>query len=85
MMRQRFFAEMDAVADGRDPMGVMRDPAAARNVPLPNMMREINIAGLPLEELRKHPLFGPRFKEFQFHVGQPVEVRRAFERAMGIG
>ena len=66
-------------------MGVIRDPAAARNVALPNMMREINIDGLPIEELRKHPLFGPRLKGFQFHVGQPPEVRREFEQAMGIG
>jgi 5,5'-dehydrodivanillate O-demethylase len=85
MMRQRFFAEMEAVAEGRDPMGVIRDPAAARSVALPNMMREINTEGLPLEELRKHPLFGPRFREFQFHIGQPPEVRREFEQAMGIG
>ena len=30
MMRQRFFAEIEAVAAGRDPMGVIRDPAAAK-------------------------------------------------------
>jgi 5,5'-dehydrodivanillate O-demethylase len=84
MMRQRFFADMEAVAAGRDPMGVIRDPAAAKSVPLPNMMREINTEGLPLDDLKKHPLFGPRFKGFQFHAGQPSEVRREFEHAMGI-
>jgi 5,5'-dehydrodivanillate O-demethylase len=84
MMRQRFFTEIEAVAAGRDPMGVIRDPAAAKNVPLPNMMREANTEGLPLEELRKHPLLGPRLKEFRFHIGQPAEVRREFESAMGI-
>ena len=84
MMRQRFFAEMEAVAAGCDPMGVIRDPAAAKNVALPNMMREANTEGLPLQELRKHPLLGPRLEGFRFHVGQPPEVRREFEEAMGI-
>jgi 5,5'-dehydrodivanillate O-demethylase oxygenase subunit len=84
MMRQRFFAEMDVVAAGRDPMGVIRDPAAATNVLLPNMMREVNTEGLPLAELRKHPLLGPRLEGFRFHVGQPAGVRQEFEEAMGI-
>jgi 5,5'-dehydrodivanillate O-demethylase len=85
MMRQRFFAEMEAVAAGRDPMGVIRDPVAAKNVALPNMMREANTEGLPLAELRKHPLLGPRLEGFRFHVGQPAEVEREFAAAMGIG
>jgi len=85
MMRQRFFAEMEAVAMGRDPMGVIRDPAVAKNVQLPNMMREINTEGLPLEEMTKHPLLGPRLEAFRFHKGQPPDVRRDFENAMGIG
>ena len=85
MMRQRFFAEMEAVAMSRDPMGVIRDPVVAKNVQLPNMMREINTKGLPLEEMTKHPLLGPRLEAFRFHKGQPPDVRRDFENAMGIG
>src|SRR5580692_8234537 len=84
MMRQRFFAEIDAVAEGRDPMGVIRDPAVAKNVVLPNMMRDENTEGLPLAELRKHPLLGPRLEGFRHHYGQPAEVRREFVEAMGI-
>lgn len=85
LMRQRFFTEMEVVAAGRDPMGVIRDPVAAKCVELPNMMREINTDGLPLEEMKKHPLLSQRLKDFRFHAGQPPAVRREFEAAMGIG
>ena len=84
MMRQRFFAEMDAVAEGRDPWGVIRDPAIARHVELPNMHRELNTEGLTLEEMKRHPLVGLRMDAFRFHYGQPAAVRRAFEEAMGL-
>src|SRR5262249_58576511 len=39
MMRQRFFAEMEKVAAGHDPLRVLREPAAARCIELPNMMK----------------------------------------------
>ena len=84
MMRQRFFAEIEAVAAGRDPMGVIRDPAAAKQVELPNMMRELNTDGLTLDEMKQHPLVGLRLKDFRFHYGQPPDVRRDFENAMGL-
>jgi 5,5'-dehydrodivanillate O-demethylase len=85
MMRQRFLAEMEAVAGGRDPMGVIHDPNAARCVALPNMARELNTEGVTLAEFRNYPLLRERLANgFPFHFGQPLEVRRAFERAMGI-
>jgi 5,5'-dehydrodivanillate O-demethylase len=85
MMRQRFFAEIERVAAGHDPLGVMRDPAAAANVALPNIAREINTEGVPLAAFSDYPLLKERLANgFQFHFGQPSEVRAAFEQAMGI-
>jgi 5,5'-dehydrodivanillate O-demethylase len=85
MMRQRFVAEMEAVAAGRDPMGVIRDPAAAACIPLPNMARELNTDGVTLAEFKDYPLLKERLANgFPFHFGQPAEVRRAFEQAMGV-
>jgi 5,5'-dehydrodivanillate O-demethylase len=84
MMRQRFFAEMEAVAAGRDPWGVIRSANAARCIALPNMNREVNTEGITLAEFDKHPLLKQRLKEFRHHYGQPPEVRRAFAEAMGI-
>jgi 5,5'-dehydrodivanillate O-demethylase len=84
MMRQQFFADLNAVAAGKDPKGVIRDPNLAKCIALPNMMREINTEGIPLQEFQNHPLLKQRLHEFRHHFGQPPEVRRAFEEAMGI-
>jgi len=84
MMRSRFFEELEAIKAGRDPKGVIRDPAKATNIPLPDMARELNTIGIPLAEFQNDPLLKQRLKEFRHHYGQPAEVRRAFEEAMGI-
>src|SRR3954453_2397230 len=52
MMRQRFFAELDALTAGREPGGLIRDPAAATCVALPNMARERNTQGISLDEFQ---------------------------------
>ena len=75
---------MPAVAAGREPGGLFRDPAAAACVELPNMARERNTQGISLEEFRHDPLLRRRLTEFPFHAGQPPEIRQAFERAIGI-
>ena len=84
MMRQRFFEEMEAVAAGRDPWGVIRNPNVTACIELPNMTREINTEGITLEDFAKIPVLHQRLNEFRHHYGQPPEVRRAFEQAMGI-
>ena len=85
MMRQRFFEEMEAVAAGRDPWGVIRNPNVAACIELPNMTREINTEGITLEEFAKIPVLHQRLTGFRHHYGQPPEVRQAFMQAMGIG
>jgi 5,5'-dehydrodivanillate O-demethylase len=84
MMRNRFFEELEAIKAGRDPKGVIRDPAKARMVELPNMARELNTVGIPLSEFKHDPLLRQRLTGFNFHYGQPAEVRAAFAEAMGL-
>ena len=84
MMRNRFFEELEAIKAGRDPWGVIRNPNEAQGIPLPDMAREMNIVGIPLAEFQNDPLLRGRLKEFRHHIGQPAEVRREFEQAMGI-
>ena len=84
MMRKRFFEEIEAMAAGREPRGLVRSADAARCVALPNMARELNTDGITLADFDKHPLLRQRLKGFQFHYGQPPEVRRAFVEAMGL-
>jgi 5,5'-dehydrodivanillate O-demethylase len=84
MMRNRFFDELQAIKAGRDPGGVIRDPTAAKAIPLPDMGREVNTIGIPLEEFQSDALLRERLKLFRHHYGQPAEVRAQFCEAMGI-
>ena len=54
-------------------------------VTLPNIARELNTEGVTLPEFSDYPLLKERLANgFQFHFGQPPQVREAFEQAMGI-
>ncbi len=84
MMRNRFFQEIDAVAAGKEPAGVIRSANAAACIALPNMAREFNTEGIALADFDKDPILRQRLKEFRHHYGQPPAVRRAFVEAMGL-
>ena len=45
MMRQRFFEDIEAIKEGREPKGVVRDPKLAQSIDLPDMARELNTDG----------------------------------------
>ena len=86
MMRKRFLSDLEAIERGEDPKATIRDAALnASGIPLPVADRKILTEGLPLEELKKHPLYGPHIiKGYPFQLGQPDGVKRAFEEAMGL-
>jgi 5,5'-dehydrodivanillate O-demethylase len=69
LMRKRLLEDIDKVAAGDDPKGMIRDPEANRSVYLPI------IGGLS----RPAPTDGPR--PFPFLAGQPEEVIKEFEQA----
>ncbi len=78
------FDDLDAIAQGREPKAVIRNPNVARCVELPNITKKTSVEGLTLEEHENYPLLKARLKGFRHCFGQPPEVRRAFEEAMGI-
>src|SRR5207237_10855752 len=84
MMRKRYFEDLEALAAGREPKAVIRNPNVARCVELPNITRTTSVEGITLAEHENYPLLKPRLKGFRHSYGQPPEVRRAFEAAMGI-
>jgi 5,5'-dehydrodivanillate O-demethylase len=84
MVRRQLFMDIDAVAAGQDPKGVIRDPEKNVAVQLPNASRKLLLDGLPLAEYTAHPVWGKHLTQFPFHYGQPDEVKRAYEKAMGI-
>ena len=84
MIRKKFFEELDTVAAGADPKGVLRDPDRNHKVELPLAFREILTGGMPLAELKAHPIFGRHLHDYVFQAGQPEPVARAYREAMGL-
>ncbi len=84
MIRKRFFDDIDAMARGEEPKGVIRNPNVARCVELPFFQKKESTEGLTLAEHEKYPLLKARLNAFRHCYGQPPQVRRAFEEAMGI-
>jgi 5,5'-dehydrodivanillate O-demethylase len=84
MMRKRFFDELDGVARGAEPKAVVRNPNVAKCIDLPNFARKPCVEGITLAEHENYPLLKIRLQGFRHCFGQPPEVRRAFEQAMGI-
>jgi len=81
MLRQRLLADLVAVEEGRDPSGLVRDPARNHRIPLPAAEREFLLDGLPRDELLRHPVWRAHFEGFRFAYGQPAHVRDQFRRA----
>ena len=84
MIRNRFFEEMEAVKQGKEPKGIIRDREKAEFVKLPIAERKPFLDGKPMREYLTHPYYSKRMKDFPWHAGQPENVRREFCEAMGI-
>jgi len=84
MLRRRLFEDIDAVRAGKDPKGVLRDPAANRQRVLPSDSRDFFRDGLPLEAYRRHPKWNRLLTHFIFHAEQPEWVQKAHAAAIGV-
>ncbi len=84
MMRKRFFDDLDSVARGEDPSGLIRDPERARCVRLPIAEPRLHRDGLTLEESKQHPLLKGRLNGNRWVAGQPDHVFNAYMEAMGV-
>ncbi|HYR83275.1 MAG TPA: aromatic ring-hydroxylating dioxygenase subunit alpha [Terriglobia bacterium] len=84
MLRKRFVNDIELIAQGKDPKAIIRDPEINKCVGLPVAERQALTEGLPFAQLRKHPLLGRELIDgYPFQAGQPEEVRKLFEEAMG--
>ena len=84
MLRRRFFAELEALAAGHEPKGLIRDPEKNVRVALPIASRSVFTEGRSLADLLKDPLWARHAHEFIFAYGQPEAVRDAHAKAMGL-
>jgi 5,5'-dehydrodivanillate O-demethylase len=83
MIRRRFVRDLEAIAHGGDPKGVIRDPAQNRCIPLPVADRAPLLEGLTRAEMLRDPASRRGLEGYVFQTGQPPEVRAAFLTAMG--
>jgi 5,5'-dehydrodivanillate O-demethylase len=83
IMRKRFLDDMERIARGEDPKGIIRDPAQNVCIPMPIIDREVYTEGLTTAEMMEDPSLDPR-AGYPLQAGQPEHVRRAFQAAMGI-
>jgi 5,5'-dehydrodivanillate O-demethylase len=84
MIRKRLFDDLDAIAQGREPKAIIRSSNVANCVELPYFQKKESTEGITLAEHDNYPLLKARLRAFRHCYGQPPEVRRAFEEAMGI-
>jgi 5,5'-dehydrodivanillate O-demethylase len=84
MLRKRLFDDLKAIEAGRDPRGLIRDPAANVAVRLPVASRRALTEGMTRAQYLAHPQFKGMLADYVFQAGQPAYVRRDFERAMGL-
>ncbi len=83
-VRKRFFEELERVAQGHEPKGLIRDPARNVRVPLPIMDRAQITEGPTLEQIERFPRLKLMYTTYVFQAGQPEWVRREFEEVMGV-
>lgn len=84
LIRRQLFNDIDAVAAGHDPKGVIRDPQRNHALFLPSDHRDFFLNGLPLAEYDKEPKWEKLLYHFIFHAGQPEWVKRQYETAVGV-
>lgn len=83
MVRRRLFADVEAVEQGEDPKGVIRNVEAGTVLPLPIVGRDALMNGVSHEEYVRHPQFSKYLEDFPFQYGQPKALRDAYFAAIG--
>jgi len=84
MVRRRFFEELERVAGGGEPKGLIRDPARNVRVELPVANHDTSLKGLTREQIMKEPRRKVHLTSYILQAGQPEEVRRQMSEAMGV-
>jgi 5,5'-dehydrodivanillate O-demethylase len=84
LMRRRFFEDLERVAAGEDPKGLIRDEARNVRVQLPVANHDTTLRGLTRAEILEHPRRRVHMTSFVLQAGQPEEVRRQMSEAMGV-
>jgi len=83
MLRRRFLQDLERLNEGKDPKGIVRDPAKNRAIELPVAERKNFIDGFSRADMMRDPFNRRNLQGYIFQTGQPPEVREAFLATMG--
>ena len=84
MIRNRFFQDMEAVAQGRDPKGIIRDPDTAKRVQLPVATPKTFTQSLPRAEWQKNHISVAAPNAFHGRPGSPVRSTTSSRMRWGL-
>lgn len=84
MIRKRLLADLEAVARGHDPKGILRDPSRNVRIELPSVRRKLVKEGLTTAEILANPTHRQAMLSYTLQAGQPEWVRQQFVQAMGM-
>ena len=84
LLRKRLLDDLDAIAQGRDPSGLIRDPERAACIELPIAQLGLHRDGITLAESKVEPLTRGRANGNRFLAGMPDDVFNDFVEAMGL-
>ncbi|HKX23478.1 MAG TPA: aromatic ring-hydroxylating dioxygenase subunit alpha [Rhizorhapis sp.] len=84
LLRRRFFAELEKVAAGGEPKGLIRDPESNVAVELPSWGKRELLEGMTKAQIEANPLHRLLATTYAFQAGQPEEVRAEMAAAMGL-
>lgn len=84
MMRRRFLADIEAVENGADPKGLIRDPEANVRVVLPMANHDTTLKGFTTAEIMADPRRKSFLTSFYLQAGQPDVVKRQMSEALGV-
>ncbi len=83
-VRQRFFEQLDSLAGGATPKGLIFDAASNVQVRLPMMDRAQVVSGHSIEQILQSPRMKLFYTTYVFQAGQPDAVRQQFSDAVGL-
>jgi 5,5'-dehydrodivanillate O-demethylase len=83
MIRKRYLDDIEAMARGEDPKAVIRDAALNERIDLPIVNKDTFINGMPMVNYVNNVNNTATTRTYVFQVGQPEDVRRDWEDAMG--
>jgi len=84
LMRRRFLTELDEVAQGKEPKGLIRDERRNMRIELPMANHDTTLRGFTTTEIMGNPRRRAFLTSFYLQAGQPEAVKEEMSKAFGV-